>query len=205
MRSILALYLGIILVISGYLACTQPVTTQPESQGKGASSSVQQTRPAVLWKADGVITPGEYAAANVYGDYSVSWTADDTNIFIAIKAKTTGWVAEGIQPGLTMKDADIIMGFVKDGKAVVTDQYSTGPLGPHVKDTELGGTDDILEYGGREEGGYTVIEFKRALKTADKFDRPFVKGINKIIFSFGVSDDITSSHNARGYGQIDLQ
>jgi hypothetical protein len=212
MRSKIVLIIGFLLLVSSTLSCTQPVsqpvTAQSTPLGNSSQTGTQpvpQTKPTVLWKADGVVTSGEYSATNVYGDYSVSWVADDTYVYIAIKAKTIGWVAVGIQPGLTMKDADIIIGFVKDGKAVVTDQYSTGPLGPHLKDTELGGTDDILEYGGREEGGYTVIEFKRALKTGDKYDRTFVKGINKIIFSFCTSDDITSNHSTRGYGQIDLQ
>jgi len=103
-----------------------------------------------------------------------------------------------------MKDADMIFGFVKDGKVEVYDLYSTENFGPHPPDTELGGTDDILEYSGKEEGGFTTIEFKRPLNTDDEFDIPISKGINKIIWAYGSNDSLTVKHSTRGYGEINL-
>jgi hypothetical protein len=121
-----------------------------------------------------------------------------------MKAKTSGWLAVGTQPGTTMKDADLVMGFVSDGKAIVYDLYSTGDFGPHPPDTELGGTNDILEFGGKEMGGYTTIEFKRLLGTGDKYDRPFSLGANTIMWSYGSDDQSTKKHVNRGLGEIDL-
>ena len=103
-----------------------------------------------------------------------------------------------------MKDADMIFGFVEGGKIIVADMYSTGDFGPHPPDITQGGAYNILESGGKEEGGYTVIEFKRALDTGDKYDKPLVKGVNKIIWAYG-SDYIQGmKHANRGYGEIEL-
>ena len=98
----------------------------------------------------------------------------------------------------------MIFGFVKDGRVEVQDQYSTGNFGPHPADTELGGTDDILEFGGKEEGGFTTIEFKRLLTTGDKYDISIQKGASKIIWAYGSSDSLTAKHSTRGYGEINL-
>lgn len=204
--------LALFLLIAGSVACTMStsstVPAQPSGQNTGSNTDVPavvQTNPAVSWKADGIITQGEYAGTVAYGDYSISWFADGTNIHIGLRAKTAGWVAVGIQPATTMRDADIIIGFVRNNRAEVTDSYSTGSFGPHPRDTDIGGTDDILESGGKEEGGYTVIEFKRALKTNDKYDKSVTAGMNKMIYSFGSDDDINSKHVMRGYGQINIQ
>jgi hypothetical protein len=160
---------------------------------------------SIPFKADGVITTDEYADNQTYDDFQIFWNSDDKYVYAAMKAKTIGFVAVGIQPGVTMLNADIIMGFVKDGKAQVFDLYSTGTFGPHPQDTELGGTNDILQYGGSEDGQYTIIEFKRALNTGDKYDRELVKGINKIIWAYGPNKDMNLKHTSRGYGEIEIK
>jgi hypothetical protein len=86
----------------------------------------------------------------------------------------------------------------------VYDLFSTGDFGPHPPDIEQGGVNNILEFGGKEEGGYTTIEFKRALDTGDRYDRAFVRGSNKIIWSYGSSDSLAMKHINRGYGELEL-
>ncbi len=156
------------------------------------------------WSSDGIIKVREYRGSNNYGDYTIHWRSDEQYIYIGMNAKTNGWIAMAVQPGSRMKDADMIFGFVKDGKVEVYDLYSTGNFGPHPPDTELGGTDDILEYSGKEEGGFTTIEFKRLLNTDDEFDIPISKGVNKIIWAYGSNDSLTVKHSTRGYGEINL-
>lgn len=158
----------------------------------------------VSWSADGIIKPGEYAGTQSYAGYELSYLSDGQYIYIGMKAKTAGWVAVAIQPGSRMKSADIVLGFVKDGKTTAYDQFSTGDFGPHLQDTELGGTMDILEFAGKEEGEYTTIEFKRKLTTGDTFDNPLAKGKNQILWSYGSDDAVTSRHSNRGYGEINL-
>ncbi len=181
----------------------QPPVTQPPATQPPESITLPTPQPA-KWSDDGVITDVEYTKTKAFGDYEIYWTSDEQYIYIGMKAKTGGWLAVGIQPGITMKDADMVLGFVKDGKTIVADHFSTGSYGPHSPDIELGGTDDILEFGGRESGGYTVIEFKRLLDTGDKYDLPVSKGINKIIWSYGLDDQSERKHVSRGYGEIDF-
>ncbi|MCX6005358.1 MAG: DOMON domain-containing protein [Chloroflexi bacterium] len=156
------------------------------------------------WTPDGIITQGEYQKSKSYGDYEINWSSDNTFMYIGMKAKTAGWVAVGFGAELLMKNADIVEGYLSDGKAVVADMFSTGEFGPHPPDVQQGGTNDILDYGGKRENGATVIEFKRKLDTGDKFDKPLVKGVNKIIWSFGADDQPTNKHVTRGSGEIDL-
>lgn|GEM_PF-693127 len=185
-----------------------PVTQPPESQlpvSRPSESPALPTPHPARWSADGVINAGEYTEVKKLGDYEIHWLSDNEYIYIAMKAETTGWVALGIQPGSMMKDADIILGFVKNGKAEVADHFSTGIYGPHSLDTEFGGTDDIIEFGGQEMGGYTTIEFKRLLNTGDKYDMQLSNGVNKIIWSYGLDDQSTEKHVSRGYAEIDIQ
>ncbi len=172
-----------------------PVSTQPE--GPPVSDNVS-------WAADGVITAGEYRNTRSFGSYELWWKADDTYIYIGMKAETQGWVAVGFDPESMMKGADIVQGFVRDGALSIADQYSTGQFGPHKPDVEQGGTDDILVSGGKSEGGFTTIEFKRKLDTGDKLDKPLVKGAHKVIWAYGSDPQFTLKHSARGSSEIDL-
>ncbi len=218
----LLLVVSLVAVAIGLLACNAAPTqtTAPESgpgsvaptettvpeSGPGSVAPTETTVPqSVPFNADGVITAGEYTDNQTYGDFQIYWNNDDKYVYVAMKAKTIGFVAVGIQPGVTMLNADIILGFVKDGKTQVFDLYSTGAFGPHPQDTELGGTNDVLQSGGGEDGQYTIIESKRALNTGDKDDNVLVKGTNKIIWAYGPNKDLNLKHSSRGYGQIEIR
>ncbi len=169
------------------------------------------------WVADGAIGANEYARsmtlfgpkASGYsgGDLDVYWKNDAQFLYIALKGNTTGWISIGFEPEEWMKNADMILGSVDNGKAVVLDEFSTGNYGPHVQDLQLGGTDDILEYGGAEVSGQTTIEFKRKLDTGDKFDKAFVSGQKvSIIWAMANIDADAQKHNvAKGEGVMELQ
>ncbi len=106
-----------------------------------------------------------------------------------------------------MKDADIIMGSVSGKNTTLLDEYCTGNYGPHLNDTDLGGTYDIQEYGGKEEGNYTTVEFKRKMNTGDKFDKAFSPGENiSIIWAMADSKDSDMKHNiANGKSTVQLE
>nr|WP_297497368.1 DOMON domain-containing protein [Thermococcus sp.] len=180
-------------------------TKAPATTSQPSTSSSQALSP---WKADGIIEKNEYPheLALAGGKFTVYWRNDDEYLYMALKGKTTGWVAIGFEPSTAMKDADMIIGWVKDGKATVVDAYSTGLYGPHLPDQKLGGSNDILEYAGKEENGYTLIEFKRKLNTGDKYDKAFKPGQEiKFIFAMADADDFTAKHNvAKGSGRIKL-
>jgi hypothetical protein len=188
-------------------ACGTPPadTTVPKTFPSSNTPPETTVVQPALFNIDGVIAPGEYSDNQTYGDFQLYSKNDDQYVYIGMKAKTTGFVAVGVQPGVTMLNADIILGYVQNGKAQVFDMYSTGAFGPHPQDTELGGTDDILNPAGTEDGQYTVIEFKRALNTGDKYDNALVKGANKIIWAYGPDKDVSFKHTSRGYGEIKIR
>lgn len=156
------------------------------------------------WVADGVIKAGEYAGQASYGDYEIHWDSDGQYVSIGMKAKTSGWVAVGFRPEPLHRETDTVLGFVKDGQASVFDMFSTAELGPCTADGELGGSDDVLESGGREEDGYTVIEFKRLLSTGDEYDGELLSGANEIMWAYSSLDDPRQKHTDRGRGEIEL-
>jgi len=198
------LLVGILLFLALFTGCTS--TSAPDSTPIEIPSSLPTPTPPLTeeWSADGIIKVREYHGSNNYGDYTIHWRSDEQYIYIGMTAKTDGWVAMALQPGSRMKDADMVFGFVKDGSVEVQDLYSTSDFGPHPPDSELGGTDDILAFGGREEGGFTTIEFKRALTATDKYDISIQKGVNRIIWAYGSSDSLAIKHSTRGYGEINL-
>jgi len=186
-------------------ACTAPAANGPED---GTTTPTTPAPPAAgLPTVDGVISAGEYASSQTYdrGDFEVWWTIGGGDLYMAMKAKTAGFVSIGIQPGSMMKNADIVFGFVKDGTATAVDTFSTGSFGPHPADAELGGTDDIKAFAGTEQGGYTVIEFVRALDTGDSYDKSLAPGANKIIWAYGRSDNVDDKHSTRGYGEVVIE
>ncbi len=207
---IIRLFLTLILINGLAVSCQSqaPAAAPPApSPGlpKAPTSGEPPSPPSEIWSADGVIDSREYLGEMTYDSYELYWANDSEFIYAAMKAKTEGWVALAIQPGSRMKDADMIFGFVKDGEVTVFDLFSTGDFGPHPPDTELGGTFDIIDFGGKEADGYTIIEFKRALETGDQHDNRLAIGKNRIIWAYGAADALAPKHTSRGYGEITLK
>lgn len=180
----IALLLSFLVLLSG---CIQP---QEEPQ-------VSEMTVSEEWKPDGMVGEKEYSRSMVVsspakqgysgGEMEIFWKNDQENLYMALKGKTDGWLSIGFEPSEWMKDADTIMGWVDGDKTTIRDEYITGNYGPHVNDTDLRGTDDILASGGSQGGGYTVIEFKRKLDTGDKFDKAFAPG-QKISMIWAMAD-----------------
>ena len=181
---------------------SSPATTTDTTVS--ATTTTSGTTADAAWTPDGVITDGEYDGSFKNGDYELYWSSDADTVYFGMRARTGGWVAVGFPPGRTMQDADIVIGYVDGGNAIVSDEFSTGIFGPHAPDTELGGTDDIIASGGSTDGDYTIIEFSRKITSNDEFDLSLVPGSNQAIWSFGSSDDTGKQHVNRGYGEITL-
>jgi hypothetical protein len=194
---LVALLLGLMLLSSG---CIQPKEA-PVVTEKAATEE---------WKADGVVGESEYARSMVLqgparqgyrgGDMEISWKNDREYLYLALNGSTDGWLAIGFEPLEWMKNADIILASVQGSKATVLDEYCTGNYGPHIEDTVLGGTNDILEFGGSRDGR-TVIELKRRLDTKDRFDKAFSPGQTiSIIWALSDNLDLSLKHNV-AYGE----
>ena len=98
-----------------------------------------------------------------------SWSVDGDQLAVKLSAPTTGWVAVGFNPSSKMKDADIIIGYVKDGKVKIEDEFGSAAT-QHQNDDKAGGTDNVTVVGGMEEGDTTTIEFAIPLNSGDAKD-----------------------------------
>lgn len=117
----------------------------------------------------------------------------DNTIDIIVSANTTGWVSVGFNPSIKMKDANYIIGYVKDNLLYIEDHFGVSPIS-HSSDISLGGTNDIINPKGNEKDGWTEMSFTISRKPKDKFDNEIKKGKNLIILAFGLRDDFTSKH-----------
>ena len=182
-----------------------------------SSPHVSESLVTEEWKPDGEIGDNEYETHMVLGSpyssgYSggmmeISTKNDAEYLYIGINGTTQGWISLGFEPSEWMKDADIILGSVENGNVTVLDEFCTGNYGPHKNDTELGGYYDILETGGKETFGHTIIEFKRKMNTGDKFDKAFTPGQNvSIIWAMADMSSSGAKHNvAKGEGIMALK
>ena len=132
-----------------------------------------------------------------------AWTTDDEFLYGAMWAETEGWVAVAFDPTNRMQGANYIFGYVMDGEVSIADMFGTKPAGPdsHPPDTTLGGTDDIVMFGGSEEDGVTLIEFKIPLDSGDANDNPLMPGTHVLIAAHGPTDDFGTIHTSRGYAR----
>jgi hypothetical protein len=199
-KSKLSIWTGLVSLITVLAVFGSIATSCQESE-----PTPNMPTPEEAWAADGMISIREYNGNIHNGDYSLNWWHDEQYIYIGIRAQASGWVAVGFQPQPLHRETDTVIGFVENGKTTVLDMYSTGDLGPCITDTELGGSDDIIEFGGSEVDGYTTIEFKRRLDTGDEYDGKLVPGINEIIWAYATLDDPRQKHFEHGFDEIDLK
>ncbi len=136
---------------------------------------------------------------------SFAWKVDGTTLAVKMAAETEGWVGIGFNPTKDMKDADFILGYVKDGKAKISDEYGDKE-NSHALDKKLGGTDDATLIGGSEGGGVTTIEFTIPLKSADKNDTSInVDGDTIVLLAYGAGrDSLISKHVYRSALHVNL-
>ncbi|CAF1244576.1 unnamed protein product, partial [Didymodactylos carnosus] len=114
------------------------------------------------------------------------WTVDENNseIIFELHVKTTGWIALGISPAGGMTGADIGIGWISNGTVYFQDRYAYGLSMPVIDNT----TKDWFPLNGKEENGWTAIQFKRKLDTCDIMDVTIKSGTNILIFSYGLTD-----------------
>jgi hypothetical protein len=110
-----------------------------------------------------------YQHAITAGPITFEWTIVEENIHIKLTAKTTGWVGIGFNPTHEMKDANFIIGYVKDGVVAVKDQFGINENN-HAEDVKSGGKENITDISGKEVAGVTEIVFTIPLNTGDKYD-----------------------------------
>ncbi len=142
----------------------------------------------------------EVTAAGVTFD----WKITGSNIEIGLKARTSGWVAVAFDPTTLMKGANFIIGYVKDGKVFVADQFGN-QLTNHAADTTLGGQDNVTNVSGKEENGVTEIHFTIPLNSGDQYDKPLAAGKHVVLLAHGDGDDFETPHKPDARAKLTLE
>ncbi|CAK8671832.1 unnamed protein product [Clavelina lepadiformis] len=132
------------------------------------------------------------------GNVEMFWKFNDTHITFEVYARTRGWIGIGISPNGGMANADIFVGWVKDGIAYVTDRHGSGGNGYPAKDTEQ--NVELLD--GSECDGWTMIKFQRQIAACEEFDLEITGDTLKIIYAYGENDpkdeDLNKSDDYHG-------
>jgi len=131
----------------------------------------------------------EYSHKIELAKMSFQWKVDNTFLHVKLIAATTGWVGIGFNPTKMMKNANFILGYVKNGKAKATDHYGTS-LKFHRADTKLGGQKNITNVAGKEENGTTEIRFTMPLDSGDANDNPLdIEKQATVLLAYGSGRD----------------
>lgn len=179
---------------------------EAETMDPTATPETESEEMGMGWAADGTISEGEYAQEADFDGIRLWWSNDETHLYLAMEGDTTGWVAVGLNPELGMKGADYIFGYVADGEAQLWDAWGTERTGAnHPPDTDLGGSDDIVEFTGVEENGVTRFEAQIPLDSGDEYDNALVPGESyPIIVAIGDQDEFNAYHRKYVSGEISI-
>ncbi len=142
----------------------------------------------------------EISAAGI----TLQWKISGPLLEVVVSAPTDGWVAVGFDPTSLMKDANIIIGFVRDGAPEIRDDFGSW-YNSHDPDESQGGSNDVIIRGGSESGKKTELAFALPLDSGDPNDRTLVEGKTyTVILAYGTVDDFTTRHKKRTRVEITL-
>jgi hypothetical protein len=158
---------------------------------------------ALLWVAGGGSAEGQKQSMDEDGYWSISagdvqlqWKVEEKSLQVIVSAPTTGWIAVGFDATVKMKNANIIIGYVKNEEVFLRDDFGIGPTA-HQDDEKIGGQNDISEASGAESKAGTELRFTIPLDSQDSKDRVLVEGQEyKVILAYGKkgSDSFTTYH-----------
>lgn len=149
-------------------------------------------------EVDGVFNSDEYENTMYVEDLEmeIGWLIRDENLIFAVKSQGKGWLAAGFNPTTMMRNANIIIGDVKeDGSLVIEDHFGVANTG-HRADNE----NNILQAVGIENEEGTVLEFVIPLNSGDDMDRVLEVGQEyKVILAYHMSNEsLKIRHSNRG-------
>lgn len=123
---------------------------------------------------------------------------------ITVSAAVRGWVAVGFNPSNKMKDADMLIGYVKDGVAHARDDFGTG-TGSHAADEKVGGKNSIISFNGTEKDKHTSMTFVVPVDSGDPKDSKLTPGKHVVILAASNSDSFTGFHSKVAKLEIELK
>jgi hypothetical protein len=149
---------------------------------------------------------GDYSHGIALKDMRFLWRLREDKIDIKLAAPTKGWLAVGFNPenGEDMGGANLIIGFVRAGKAEVVDHYGI-MREKHKDDEKIGGQTNVSNVSGSEADGTTEVEFTIPLDSGDAKDRPLsLEDDNTVLLAYGKSDRIVLKHRFRAILRVNL-
>lgn len=186
MKKVSAMFVTLMLM-AGIVSCSKE---KAKEEPKGISSTAEKGDTGYTYKI---------SVENI----TFNWKAGK-NLAVKIKAKTTGWIGIGFNPSEGMKDANFIMGYVKDGKVTISNQHGTSKS-LHKSNVDLGGKENVTAKAGSEKNGETELSFEIPFKTGDKLDRPVdLNGDTTILLAYGQSDLLAQQHMSRAKIKVNL-
>lgn len=171
-------------VFIGILSLAACENEEASSSGTDASSNQQST------------SEDSQGSSTVSAEgITLNWTVEGDSATFTLEAPTTGWVAVGFNPTRMMQDANLIIGYVKDGEAAIRDDFGNY-FTSHNADRNMGGSDDIADFHGSESEGTTSLTFTIPLDSGDEYDQPLTPGEDvDLILAYGNSDDFHTIHS----------
>lgn len=122
------------------------------------------------------------------------WKINDGKIHFALESPGQGWVGIGFNPkGPVMNGADIFMGFVKDGKTYINEEYANTPYS-HEPIVQAGGKDCILSYKGKSTSNGTILTFTRNLKSCGLHDKTIENKNMTVMLAYSDGKNFTKYH-----------
>ena len=117
------------------------------------------------------------------------WSVKGDQLAVKLAAPTKGWVAIGFHPTKMMEGANIIIGYVKDGKVEISDDFGIATT-RHATDTSQNGKENLTVVGGNEQGDTTTLEFTIPLHSEEATDGNIdPNGDTVIILAYGPDRD----------------
>ena len=161
---------------------------------------------AVVAQADQTVNAEGYSELSVSG-MVLQWKVVGSDLQVIVSAPTTGWVAVGFGPSRRMQNANIIIGYVKDGEVTVSDQFGVAQTA-HKPDESLSrGESNVTGVSGSESAGRTELRWTIPLNSGDRYDKALrAGGKQKVILAYGKNeaDDLVSYHAFRTTVEITL-
>lgn len=210
----------IILCLSAFISASCKSSEQPdpvleeqaevsvveeEEEDKAEDSAKPGTSTSGEIVVDGEIEDGEYANHMFNGGTQMDlyFTIDDTYLYMGIMSRVYKWAAIGFGPEFAMQGADIILMKIENGDVIMRDDFGVEAY-RHAPDESLGGSFDIIEYKGSENGNKLIFEFIKPLDSGDEFDKVLEPGtLYRIILSANESSsDFDSKHTIRFMSQL---
>ncbi|XP_077989863.1 DBH-like monooxygenase protein 1 homolog [Glandiceps talaboti] len=140
-----------------------------------------------LLSVNGASIPTDDYTHDAYLDefekFHLYWKFDDKTITFEVHAETLGYVGFGISPNGGMTNADIVIGWVKDGEVFFKDRFATKNGEPDIDESQ-----DYELLGGMETETHTILKFTRKLETCDDKDRTVAGGTLRLIYSYHKDD-----------------